>query len=208
MRQRTLVVMLKEPRPGRVKTRLGRDIGMVPAAWWFRHQAASLVRRLRDPRWQIVLAVAPDHAGLRSRIWPGDLVRVPQGQGDLGRRMLGAMARFRGDVCLIGADIPGVTRVEIARAFGALGGRDVVFGPASDGGFWLIGQAAHLRLARHRLGGVRWSSKHALADSCAALPGRRIAHVDVLGDVDTARDLLAMTRPDRRGRAGHEPHPE
>ena len=56
--RRTLVIMVKEPRPGRVKTRLGRDIGMVGAAWWFRHQTRSLIRRLRDPRWQIVLAVA------------------------------------------------------------------------------------------------------------------------------------------------------
>jgi len=44
--KRTLVVMLKEPRAGRVKTRLGRDIGMVPAAWWFRHQVRGLLRRI------------------------------------------------------------------------------------------------------------------------------------------------------------------
>ncbi len=41
-----LILMVKEPRPGRVKTRLGRDIGMVPAAWWFRHQTRRLIRRL------------------------------------------------------------------------------------------------------------------------------------------------------------------
>ena len=40
--------MLKEPRPGRVKTRLGRDIGMVEAAWWFRHQTARLIRRFYE----------------------------------------------------------------------------------------------------------------------------------------------------------------
>ena len=50
MIRRRLVVMLKEPRPGRVKTRLGREIGMVPAAWWFRHQVAALLRRIEDPR--------------------------------------------------------------------------------------------------------------------------------------------------------------
>ncbi|MBL4807251.1 MAG: hypothetical protein JKY31_08175, partial [Rhodobacteraceae bacterium] len=51
--------MLKEPRAGRVKTRLGRDIGMTSAAWWFRHQTRRLIRQLTDPRWEIILSVAP-----------------------------------------------------------------------------------------------------------------------------------------------------
>ena len=80
-----LVVMLKEPRPGRVKTRLGREIGLTGSAWWFRHQTRSLLMRLRDPRWQIVLAVAPDAEGLTSRVWPADLPRIPQGD-ELRRR--------------------------------------------------------------------------------------------------------------------------
>ncbi|MFT7190324.1 MAG: glycosyltransferase A (GT-A) superfamily protein (DUF2064 family), partial [Dinoroseobacter sp.] len=83
----TLVIMVKEPRPGRVKTRLGRQIGLTASAWWFRHQTSALLRRLRDPRWQIVLAVAPDIEGLTSRIWPADLARIAQGKGDLGDRM-------------------------------------------------------------------------------------------------------------------------
>ncbi len=74
-----LVIMLKEPRPGRVKTRLGRDIGKIAATWWFRHQSARLIRSLRDPRWQIVLAVAPDLAQA-PRLWPGDLPRLALAQ--------------------------------------------------------------------------------------------------------------------------------
>ena len=74
--QRTLVIFLKEPHPGRVKTRLGRDIGMTAAAWWFRHQSTRLIRRLGgDRRWQTVLAVSPDHEGLASRVWPSRLPR-------------------------------------------------------------------------------------------------------------------------------------
>jgi glycosyltransferase A (GT-A) superfamily protein (DUF2064 family) len=55
-------MMVKEPVSGRVKTRLGRDIGMVSAAHWFRLQALTAIRRLDDPRWDLVLAVTPDHA--------------------------------------------------------------------------------------------------------------------------------------------------
>ncbi|MEO1293015.1 MAG: hypothetical protein AAFV62_09325, partial [Pseudomonadota bacterium] len=59
--KRRLVIFVKEPVAGRVKTRLGRGIGMAPAAWWFRHQSRHLIRTLSaDPRWETILAVAPD----------------------------------------------------------------------------------------------------------------------------------------------------
>lgn len=182
--------MIKEPRPGRVKTRLGRDIGMVGAAWWFRHQTRALIRRLRDPRWQIVLAVAPDHEGLNSRIWPADLPRAAQGSGDLGDRM-GRMLRGmpKGPVCLIGADIPGISRAHVARAFRALGSSQMVFGPAPDGGYWLVGAQRYGALPLRLFHNVRWSSEHALADTLASVPGYRIALLDQLRDVDTVADL-------------------
>lgn len=184
--------MVKEPHPGRVKTRLGRDLGMVGAAWWFRHQTRSLLRRLRDPRWDLVLAVAPDAEGLASRVWPAELPRWAQGRGDLGDRMGAAFdAMPEGPVCIIGADIPEVTRPRIAKAFAELGRSDAVFGPAPDGGFWLVGLK---RLRRHAglFDGVRWSTEHALVDSVASLQGARVAYVDTLRDVDTVADLGAL----------------
>lgn len=188
--RRQLIVMLKEPRPGRVKTRLGRDIGMVGAAWWFRHQAARLLREVDDPRWQLILAVSPDHAGLQSRIWPAHLPRLPQGPGDLGVRM-GRLLRglLPGPACIVGADIPGIRKSHIARAFAALGDHDAVFGPASDGGYWLVGVSCTARLPATLFRNVRWSTEYALADTVVSLPGARIAYTDTLSDVDTAADL-------------------
>lgn len=187
--RKTLVVMVKEPRPGRVKTRLGRDIGMVGAAWWFRHQTRRVLRRLRDPRWELVLAVSPDAEGLASRVWPADLARTPQGRGDLGDRMGVAFdAMPSGPVCIIGADIPGVSRAAVAEAFAALGSSEAVFGPAPDGGYWLVGLK---RMRRHKglFEGVRWSSEFALRDSVTSLRGARVAYVRSLSDVDTVADL-------------------
>lgn len=190
---RTLIVMVKEPRPGRVKTRLARDIGTVTAAWWFRRQCTRLLRRLRDPRWQIVLAVSPDREGLTSRIWPADLPRLPQGSGDLGTRMARAMRSAPpGPVCVIGADIPGITRPAIWRAFRALGASDVVFGPAEDGGYWLVGLHNAAQVPHGLFGDVRWSTEHALADTIGSVPGARIALVDQLRDVDTVEDLRSL----------------
>jgi rSAM/selenodomain-associated transferase 1 len=195
MRRGTLIVMLKEPRAGRVKTRLGKDIGMTAAAWWFRHQVKRLLRRIEDPRWNVVLAVAPDRAGLLSRVWPSHLPRIPQGHGDLGDRMARAMQSIRiGPVCVIGADIPGVGPKQIARAFAALGASDAVFGPAPDGGYWLIGLRKTHPLPPTIFQDVRWSTEHALADSRASLGGLSVAWIDELQDVDTIDDLT-MTLP-------------
>ena len=89
----TLIIMVKEPAPGRVKTRLGRDIGMSTSAWWFRHQTHRLIRCTRDPRWRTVLALAPDGAVGTSRFWPGDIERIAQGSGDLGDHFFGRDCR-------------------------------------------------------------------------------------------------------------------
>lgn len=198
-----LVMMLKEPRPGRVKTRLGRDIGMVPAAWWFRHQVSRLLRRLEDPRWDLILAVSPDHAGIRSRVWPAHLERIPQGAGDLGDRMARIFhLRPPGPVSIIGADIPGIEKRHIARAFAALGAHDAVFGPAPDGGFWLVGLKRVAAPPATLFGAVRWSSPHALADSQRSLRGCHVALIDRLADVDERKDLLrAQSRGSIRPRS-------
>jgi rSAM/selenodomain-associated transferase 1 len=182
--------MLKEPRAGRVKTRLGREIGITAAAWWFRHQVARLLRRLEDPRWRLVLAMAP-HRALSTRAFPAHLPRVPQGEGDLGDRMARILRSLGpGPVLIIGGDIPSIQPSHIAQAIRALGDHDAVFGPAEDGGYWLIGlQSA--RIPATLLQGVRWSTEHALADSVATLPGARVAYLATLRDVDTAKDLSA-----------------
>mgnify|MGYP001824267164 CR=1 FL=1 len=188
--RRKLVIMLKEPRPGRVKTRLGREIGMVPAAWWFRHQSARLIRRLQDPRWDLTLAVSPDAEGLASRIWPGHLPRQPQGAGDLGDRMARLLRSARpGPVLIVGADIPGIAREHIWRGFRALGANEAVLGPAPDGGYWAIGLKRVSAQSPDLFRAVRWSSEHAMEDTFRSLGKARVAFIDTLADVDTAKDL-------------------
>lgn len=187
--RRRLVVMVKEPRAGRVKTRLGRDIGMTGAAWWFRHQVSRLLREVQDPRWELILSVAPDTA-VQSPAWPPYLPRLPQGRGDLGQRMGRVFHSLPpGPVCLIGGDIPGVRKHHIAEAFRQLGEHDAVFGPATDGGYWLVGMKRVTPPPATLFQNVRWSSEHALDDTIASIPGLRIARAATLRDVDTGSDL-------------------
>lgn len=189
--------MVKAPVAGRVKTRLARDIGPVAAAWWYRHQVTQLLRRLRDPRWRLVLAVSPDRA-VGASFWPGDIPRGVQGQGDLGARMA-RLLRLGRPVVVIGSDIPTVDTPHIWRAFRALGGADAVFGPAEDGGFWLVGTAGAWALPPDLFRDVRWSGPHALSDSIQTLKGASVAYADVLRDVDTLADLHAFRHDGTHG---------
>ena len=181
-----LVIMLKEPVAGQVKTRLGRDIGMTASAWWFRHQSADTLRRLQSKRWETWLAVAPDTA-LHSRCWPEHVPRMAQGRGDLGARMARILRSSKGPVVLIGGDIPGVQQGHIAEAFRQLGRHELVFGPATDGGFWLVGKRG--QLPRGLFENVRWSCPSTLSETLATAGPARIGRVAMLSDVDTARDL-------------------
>ncbi len=189
-RRAHLVVMARAPRLGAVKRRLARDIGPLAALQFYRRTLAGLLRDLgRDPRWTLWLAMTPDRAARRT-LRRGRYRVVGQGRGDLGARM-GRFLRGLppGPVVIVGTDIPDLGRDHVARAVRALGAHDWVFGPAADGGYWLIG-AARLRPGpRDPFAGVRWSSAHALADTLANLPAARTAYLEELADIDTGADL-------------------
>lgn len=200
-RRDTLIIFARAPRLGRVKRRLARGVGQLAALRFHRGQLHALARRLgRDRRWRTVLAVTPDATARRGARWPAGLARHPQGGGDLGRRMARALGRHRPLAVLVGCDIPGIGAADIAAAFRALrAGAPAVFGPAEDGGYWLVGLGARRPAAP--FAGVRWSTAETLADTLANLPraGRRApVLVRRLRDVDTAEDL-AMLQRSRRG---------
>lgn len=191
--ERTLLVFAKPPLMGRTKTRLAAGIGAARAAGFYRQATHRLLTRLgADPRWRTVLAVnaAPDE---RYPCWPTRVPRVPQGRGDLGDRMRRAMGSLPpGPVVVLGTDSPQVEPADVAGAFSALGAADAVFGPASDGGYWLLGLARR-RPAPDLFSDVRWSTRHTLADTRASLPpGFAVAMLGVLADVDEAGDLRAL----------------
>jgi len=189
MKGDTTIIFARAPRLGTVKQRLARGIGALAALRFYRGQLAGLCRSLgRDRRWRTVLAVTPDRARAR---WPVLLPRLPQGRGNLGERMSRALSRHRRAV-LVGCDIPALEPADIAAAFRALGRAQAVFGPAEDGGYWLVGFGP--RRPARPFAGVRWSGPHALADTLANCRGRPVALLRRLRDVDTAEDLAALPR--------------
>jgi rSAM/selenodomain-associated transferase 1 len=182
----TVFVFARAPRLGAVKQRLARDIGARAALDFHR---ATMIALLQDlvaaKRFDTVLAITPDRARFPL---PVRVARVAQGSGDLGARMHQAAARVpRGRVVIIGCDIPDARATDVMAAFRALGRADAVFGPAEDGGYWLVGLAP--RRPARPFAAVRWSTAYALADTLRNFRGRRVAFLRTLHDVDTVADF-------------------
>jgi uncharacterized protein len=182
-----LVVMAKAPVAGRAKTRLASQLGTATTLRFARHSLLALVARLADDRrWQTTIAVTP-LASLTSRFWQRHVRRIPQRLGDLGARMQTIANQIPpGPIVIIGTDVPHIRLHHIAKAFHLLGSHDAVFGPADDGGYWLVGLRRRPRVLQPFCN-VRWSSRHALSDTLLNLQGRSIALVAKLADIDDAR---------------------
>ena len=197
-----LVVFARSPVVGRVKQRLGRTEGAVEAVRIYRVLVCSLLRRVtRDPRWRCWLYLDPHSAVADSGGWPRGLARRVQGRGDMGARMARPFRELPpGPVVLVGTDIPDLRPAHIARAFAALGRADVVFGPACDGGFWLVGLRRRPRVLK-TFDGVDWSASQTLDQTLASLPeGTRVEIIDTLSDIDDADDLARWRARERRER--------
>lgn len=190
---RHLVIFARAPQFGRVKRRLARDVGAAEATRFCRLVLHRLIAAMvRDPRWTVWLVVTPDTAR-RHPAWRGAVPpqRVrPQGPGDLGQRMRRPFDELPpGPVVLVGSDIPGLRPCHVAHAFALLGRHELVLGPATDGGFWLIGARRRRVLPRGLFSGVRWSTAEALADVRARVPAEvPVGEADTLDDVDSGAD--------------------
>lgn len=178
------MIFAKEPRIGRVKTRLARDVGKVAAWRFYRSMLATIPKRLKGG-WAVWLAISPDHAHMPFK---GKLLK--QGSGDLGVRMLRPASLLpSGPVVIVGTDVPDIQPSHIRKAFRLLGKHDVVFGPADDGGFWLVGYKRHPIMTDPYKNQVRWSHPETLKDCLKNLRGKKVGFVDTLCDIDGADDL-------------------
>jgi rSAM/selenodomain-associated transferase 1 len=196
-RARKLILMVKAPEAGRVKTRLAKGMGVASATRFYRAATNAVSRRLgNDPRWQTILAVSPDTA-CHHPAWPSHLARIGQGRGDLGIRMQrlvatqGSAPLEPGPVVIVGSDIPGITTALIAQAFNKLGHADVVIGNAPDGGYWLIGFKRSPK-APAILHNVRWSHAETRADTLRNAHGLTVATLGMLDDIDEVEDYAKV----------------
>ncbi|WP_055549560.1 DUF2064 domain-containing protein [Streptomyces sp. NBRC 110028] len=182
----TVIVIAKEPVPGRVKTRLTPPY--TPA------EAAALAEAALGDTLHAVLEMPARRRVLaldgRAGPWlPPGIEVVPQGGGGLDERLAAAFAGCQGPTLLIGMDTPQVTPALLAPVLGRDGWRDcgAWFGPATDGGFWALGLAEP---DPELLRGVPMSTPTTGAAQRRRLDdaGLRVRELPVLRDVDTADD--------------------
>lgn len=194
----TLGIFVKHPVPGCVKTRLAAGLGAKRAAEIYSAFVADLVERFRRTADRRILCFAPDQvdaarffqsiAGQNYQLWA-------QPDETLGGRMAQFFAKHmasNGDrVVLIGSDSPTLPKEDIDQAFTLLNNNDCVLGPATDGGYYLIGQR----------GGpwpifddVDWSGPCVLEQTVSRITAcdARLALLPACYDVDTIDDLQVL----------------
>jgi uncharacterized protein len=189
----TLLVIAKQPVPGRVKTRL------VPPCT--HEQAAALAEAaLADTLHTMLMAPARRRVlvleGEPGPWLPSGFEIVRQRGGPLDERLASAFTAVTGPALLIGMDTPQVTPGLLTVDWRAA---DAFFGPAADGGFWALG----LRVPDPALlRGVPMSTPDTGAVQRARLltAGLRVADLPQLRDVDTAADAVAVAREAPRSR--------
>ncbi len=195
-----LAVMTKFPTPGTVKTRLIPHLGAEGAADLHArmvartlHMSADLCARM--PIETEVWVAGSSAADFRARFGPHVVVRT-QPAGTLGDRLVaafeGMLAKSPAAVA-IGTDCPAIAPEVLWRAFDSLRTHDVVLGPATDGGYYLIGMQ---RPAPQLFAGVEWSTSAVLAQTLAraAASGLTVDMLAPLGDVDRPEDLPMWER--------------
>ena len=157
---RKLLIFLKEPVVGRVKTRLVPSIGQQGACEVYRACVELTLERLSAWRSETILCIDPPEALERMRGSVGSSWTLwPQRGADLGERLAAATDRAFGEgaeqVVVIGTDSPWLRHDDVLEAFDALQQADVVLGPTEDGGYYLMGLA---RRMPEIFDGVAWST--------------------------------------------------
>jgi rSAM/selenodomain-associated transferase 1 len=189
-----VAVLAKAPIPGLVKTRLVPVLGEEGAAELYRrlllHAVACAASAGIGP---VTLWGAPDasHPAFHALAARFGISLASQPDGDLGARMLAAIAAAQGPVLVIGSDCPALTAQHLRSAADALRAADVVIVPAQDGGYALIGmQRPHRALFSH----MTWSAPTVMEETRARL--RRLGLVwremATVWDVDTPADLVRL----------------
>ncbi len=190
----TVILMLKAPRAGTVKTRLGREVGDVAALGAYRELVEHQVLHIPEG-WLVRVAYSPADAEPEMRTWLGNQIEYfAQTTGDLGHRLTAAcqlhFSLSMSPLLFIGGDCPYLTRDYLLQLAALFRDSDAVLAPANDGGYCLLG----LRTANdHVFQDIAWSTAAVLEQTRARLRagGLQWVEAETVEDVD---DLASWQR--------------
>ncbi|GAA3559915.1 TIGR04282 family arsenosugar biosynthesis glycosyltransferase [Snuella lapsa] len=190
MTKALIIVFVKNIKLGKVKTRLAKTIGD--------HAAFEVYKQLVEITERATLNISVDKriyfsdAVVDSK-WPNDYKTIQEGQ-NLGERMQNAFKKGFEDgyshIILIGSDLPDIKPKHIEEGLQALNNTQVVFGPATDGGYYLIGLS---KLFPFVFNNKPWSQSNLLNVTLQELKQKNISYtlLEALNDIDTYEDLIA-----------------
>ena len=192
-----VIVFAKAPVPGFAKTRLMPALGAQGAARLAERLLEEALRQaVAAAIGPVLLCCTPDasHAAFQRMAKLFAVTLSVQGEGDLGlrmRRALEAALQSHSRVVLIGTDAPGLDAAFLRSAADALLQHDAVFGPASDGGYTLVGLS---RPAPELFEGIAWSTPQVMAQTRAraAAAGLTWTERDPVADIDEPADLVHL----------------
>ena len=187
---RALIIFIKNPETGKVKTRLAKDIGNENALTIYKHLLAHTRKIAIEVKANRFLFYA-EKISQRDE-WPEtDFKKFVQQGDDLGLRMFNAFEKAflnSQKVIIIGSDCAELTPDIIEKAFLELNNHDFVIGPAKDGGYYLLG----MKVTEHRLfQNKNWSTQTIAADTLKDISdlNKTCYILPQLSDIDTIEDL-------------------
>ncbi len=201
MPERALIIFAKLPRAGEVKTRLGNAIGMRAAADVYKQFSAhafALARELQSEGVEIFVFYGPGASESEVKKWVGHPFRYVCQRGvDLGERMRNAFDEtFRHGAkksVIIGTDVPELDVMTLRESFSSLSSADIVVGPSTDGGYYLLGMHTD---TKEIFSEVDWSTEAVFRQTLEHINRLHLKHflLPVFHDVDTADDYSAYLK--------------
>lgn len=193
-----LIIFVKYPQPGLVKTRLAKDVGKQKAADLYRLFVEAALKRTKGKNFKRLIFYTPQDKVKEIKKWLGSdgLEFRPQKGRDLGERLFNAFRLTLGSSCVrrivtIGTDSPLIDRKVVNTAFKALETKQCVLGPALDGGYYLIGLSS---LKKEVFKGINWGTKKVFAQTLKRLKMLKMSYsfLDLSFDVDRHKDIVYL----------------
>ncbi|MFA4919472.1 MAG: TIGR04282 family arsenosugar biosynthesis glycosyltransferase [Thermodesulfovibrionales bacterium] len=193
-----ILIFVKLPEKGSVKTRLAKDLDHGLVQTLYRNFVLDMLETLAKANLPIIVYFYPPESANAISKWLGkNYTYAPQKGVDLGDRMKNAFretfAKGFTKAVILGSDLPDLQKNILDMAFKALHVNDVVIGPSADGGYYLIG-FRHNSFLPEAFKGISWGTDTVLKDTLKILREKnyRAHFLPELRDVDTIEDLKAL----------------